>query len=64
MPYLTPELFLETVLPCLQGSLDSPEAIGVLTIALNFKCEVVHVIVASLLHIQAYKLVNTCRKAD
>jgi hypothetical protein len=63
MPYLTPDLFLETVLPCLQGSLGSPEAIGVLAIGLNFKCKVVHVIVASLLHMQVYKLVNTCRKA-
>jgi hypothetical protein len=41
MSYLTPELGLETVLPCLQGSLDSPEAIGILATELNFKCEVV-----------------------
>jgi hypothetical protein len=63
MPYLTPELFLETVLPCLQGSLGSPEAICVLAIELNFKREVVHAIVVSLLRIQACKLVNTYRKA-
>jgi hypothetical protein len=37
MPDLTPELFLETVLPCPQGSMDSPAAVCVLAIALNFK---------------------------
>jgi hypothetical protein len=37
MPYLIPELCLETKLPCLQGSLGSPEAVGVLATEVNFK---------------------------
>jgi hypothetical protein len=37
MPYLTPELLPETVLPLLYGSQGIPEAVCVLAIELNFK---------------------------